>query len=85
VHYAVHGLWNTFSASHAAISSGFLLPPLALVLSLSFRLASAAIALGLDHLLIDPIMTLIFGNSNFYRSRGYYYNANLGELAREAD
>ena len=43
------------------------------------------IAFGLDHLIFDPIMTLIFGRSGFYQSRGYYYNGELGELARLAD
>lgn len=49
------------------------------------RLASAGIAFALDHLIVDPIMTLLFGDRQFYRSRGYYYNADLGELARLVD
>lgn len=43
------------------------------------------IAFGLDHLLFDPLLTLLFGKTAFYRSRGYYYNGELGELARLAD
>jgi uncharacterized membrane protein len=41
-------------------------------------LASIAIAFGLEHLIFDPILTLILGNTAFYRMRGYYYDFRLG-------
>ena len=74
MHLTLHSLRDTLGQSHAAIPERFLPSSLVLVLLLLLRLASAGIAFGLDHLFIDPIMTLLFGNTQFYRSRGYYYN-----------
>jgi hypothetical protein len=65
-------------ASYAGISTRLLLPSLVLVRYLRSRLATLGAAILLDHLVIDPLMTLIFGNRQFYRSRGYYYDSELG-------
>ena len=40
-------------------------------------LASIFITFFLDHLLFDPIMSAIFGNTSFYRMRGYYYDYEM--------
>jgi hypothetical protein len=50
-----------------------------------FRLASIGIAIAIDHLLMDPIISAIFGNTDFYRMRGYYYDGSLGEKAKLID
>ncbi len=48
-------------------------------------LISMGIIIGWEHLLLDPLLTKCFGDSDWYRNRGYYYNAELGELYRKAD
>ncbi len=48
-----------------------------MVIILLFRLASIGIVMGWEHFILDPLMTLFFGDKEWYRSRGYYYNSNL--------
>jgi hypothetical protein len=37
----------------------------------------------LDHLLLDPILSCILGNTKFYRLRGYFYDFELGVEYKE--
>ena len=46
-------------------------------------LASVGIALGLEHLFFDPLLTLILGDTAFYRMRGFFYDFQLGERYKE--
>jgi hypothetical protein len=46
-------------------------------------LASVGIALGLEHLVFDPLLTLILGNTAFYRMRGFFYDFRLGERFKD--
>lgn len=48
-----------------------------------YFLASVAVALGFEHLLIDPVMTFFFGNYSFYRNRGFFYDFKLGAAFKE--
>ena len=43
-----------------------------------FWLGSLVITFALDHLLFDPILSVVLGKTSFYRLRGYYYNFKLG-------
>jgi hypothetical protein len=52
---------------------------------LFFRLASVGVALGFEHLLLDPIFTLLLGNFDFYKMRGFYYDFKLGERFKEIE
>jgi hypothetical protein len=38
-----------------------------------------------EHLIIDPICTLLFGDTECYRMRGYFYNSRIAELYKKAD
>lgn len=50
-----------------------------------YWLASLGVAFGLEHLFFDPIMTFLFGNFNFYRSRGFFYDFRLGAAFKEIE
>lgn len=50
-----------------------------------YWLASIGVALGLEHLFLDPIMSFLFGNMNFYRIRGFYYDFRLGAAFKEIE
>jgi len=71
--------------SDATTNSRLLSFTFLLVLVVVFRLASIGIAIAIDHLLMDPIISAIFGNTDFYRMRGYYYDGSLGEKAKLID
>lgn len=43
-----------------------------------FRLASLGVAFGLEHLVLEPLLTLCFGNFRFFRMKGFYYDFRLG-------
>lgn len=49
------------------------------------RLASLGVALGFEHLFFDPLLTLILGNTSFYRVRGFFYDFRLGERFKEIE
>ena len=50
-----------------------------------FWLASLVITFFLDHLVFDPLLSLLLGNTSFYRLRGYFYNFELGEAYKEIE
>jgi len=56
-----------------------------LVHILLFRLASLGVTFVLDHLIFDPLLSLILGNTRFYRLRGYFYNFALGQEYKEIE
>ncbi len=68
-----------------AKSQGLLLSDAPLVTFGLFRLASLGVALGFEHLFFDPLFTLIFGNTSFYRVRGFFYDFKLGERFKEIE
>jgi uncharacterized membrane protein len=47
------------------------------------RLASVAIVLVWENFVLDPLLTFFFGDREWYRMRGYYYNYDLGEAYRK--
>lgn len=51
----------------------------------NFRLASLGVAFGLEYLVLDPLMTWIFGNFRFYQIRGFWYDYRMGEKFKELE
>jgi len=48
-------------------------------------LAALGVTWVFDNFVMDPLLTLILGNTAFYRFRPYYYNGKLGEIYKELD
>lgn len=48
-----------------------------------YWLASLGVTLGFEHLFFDPILTFLFGNMDFYRFRGFFYDFRLGQMFKE--
>jgi hypothetical protein len=43
-------------------------------------LATVGATIFIDLLLLDPLLTLLIGHTDFYKARGYYYDSELAEL-----
>ena len=71
---------DTLRQQTSVAPEGVLLPPELLVSLRLYRLACIAVAWVLDNFVFDPLLTLIIGDSKFYRLRPYFYNSETGEL-----
>jgi hypothetical protein len=38
-----------------------------------------------DYFILDPILAFFFGETNWFRIKGFFYNSKLGALHRQVD
>lgn len=48
-----------------------------------YFIGALLVAWALDVLISEPLMTLAFGNTRWYRYRPYFYDYKLGEIYKE--
>lgn len=50
-----------------------------------YWIGATLVAWGLDVFVIDPLLTLAFGNFRFYRFRPYFYDYAIGDTFKEIE
>lgn len=50
-----------------------------------YWLAALGVAWFFDNFVADPLLSLLLGNTEFYRFRPYYYDSKLGETFKELE